>query len=350
MYPNKPVITTIIPTFQRPRLLRRAIESVLSQTVDGFVLHIHDNASQDETPDVVAEYQKMDPRIKYFRRETNVGLVQNFALALDSVTTPYFSFLSDDDYLLPCFYDTTLSGFAQHPEAGFSAGCTLTSDSKGRLFPQQFLHPFLEGFFSAGTGIAAIIDAHNFPQWTSILFNSKQRQRFGGLDVNAGNAFDREFILRYAASSSITIQAKPCAILMSWKYSASYLPENPEALQLNRLAETIMEHFEGPNTIKELTFQKLHANSISCYRHIWIRSLISDVPENARQARKQFLDLNGSIHPWKLKILTCAETSFFMRKTYQLYFHLGSILRFIFAYCRTRKETATIIQAIEYDT
>jgi len=51
----EPLITTIIPTYRRPKLLRRAIKSVLGQTFPHFQVCVYDNASGDETPDVVAE-------------------------------------------------------------------------------------------------------------------------------------------------------------------------------------------------------------------------------------------------------------------------------------------------------
>ncbi len=50
-----PQITTVIPTYRRPKLLRRAIESVLAQTYPHLKVTVFDNASGDETPEVVAE-------------------------------------------------------------------------------------------------------------------------------------------------------------------------------------------------------------------------------------------------------------------------------------------------------
>lgn len=52
---QKPMITTIIPTYRRPRLLRRAIRSVLNQTYPHFQVCVYDNASGDETATIVAD-------------------------------------------------------------------------------------------------------------------------------------------------------------------------------------------------------------------------------------------------------------------------------------------------------
>ena len=97
----KPLITTIIPTYRRPKLLKRAIKSVLNQTYPHFQVCVYDNASEDETAEVVAEFAKKDPRVKYHCHPENIGAIKNFKYGLERVGTEYFSILLDDDLLLP---------------------------------------------------------------------------------------------------------------------------------------------------------------------------------------------------------------------------------------------------------
>ena len=98
---SAPLITTVIPTYRRPAMLRRAIASVLNQTFADLRLCIYDNASGDETSDVVEEFRKRDNRVVYVRRPENIGASANFVDGAGRVETPYFSFLPDDDILLP---------------------------------------------------------------------------------------------------------------------------------------------------------------------------------------------------------------------------------------------------------
>jgi len=80
---TKPLITTIIPTYQRPKLLRRAIKSGLNQNYPHFQVCVYDNASGDETETVVREFTAKDSRIQYFRQEKNKGgerLILNYLL------------------------------------------------------------------------------------------------------------------------------------------------------------------------------------------------------------------------------------------------------------------------------
>ena len=102
------MITTIIPTFQRPLLLKKAIESILAQTYPHFKICIYDNASGDETEAVVKRFMEQDSRIFYHCHLENIGMMANYEFALAKIDTPFFSLLSDDDFLLPEFYALTL--------------------------------------------------------------------------------------------------------------------------------------------------------------------------------------------------------------------------------------------------
>ena len=66
-------ITVGIPTFNRSRLLKQTIETVLAQTFTSFRLIVGDNASEDDTPDVVRSFG--DERIDYVRSARNIGAI-----------------------------------------------------------------------------------------------------------------------------------------------------------------------------------------------------------------------------------------------------------------------------------
>lgn len=100
-----PLVSVLITTFNRSRLVPRAINSVLNQTFDDFEIVVIDDCSTDDTREVIARIH--DPRIRYIRNDVNVGAthgdrahVRRFVYEL--MRGKYFVYLCDDDYWLPC--------------------------------------------------------------------------------------------------------------------------------------------------------------------------------------------------------------------------------------------------------
>jgi glycosyltransferase involved in cell wall biosynthesis len=70
-----PLITVIIPTYRRPKMLGRAIRSVLNQTFPDLQVCVYDNASGDETTQVVVEFAERDSRVRYHCHAANIGAI-----------------------------------------------------------------------------------------------------------------------------------------------------------------------------------------------------------------------------------------------------------------------------------
>ena len=90
-----PLISVILPTYNRAKYLARSIESVLSQSYKNFELVIIDDGSRDNTPSLISKYQ--DPRIKIIKNETNVGFVRSLNKGINYAKGKYISRIDDDD-------------------------------------------------------------------------------------------------------------------------------------------------------------------------------------------------------------------------------------------------------------
>ena len=108
-------VTVGIPTFNRSGFLAQAIESVLNQTYHDFTLVICDNASDDDTAEVVHSYD--DSRIVYRRHSINIGLNPNFNDLIKNVETESVVVLPDDDLLYPDYLGTVVAVLASHPKS-----------------------------------------------------------------------------------------------------------------------------------------------------------------------------------------------------------------------------------------
>src|SRR5439155_658092 len=153
------------------RVLTRAIDSVLGQTFRGLRLSIYDDASNDETEGVVGAYAARDARVTYHRHPSNIGLVHNFAFGLEGVTTPYFSFLSEDDWLLPDFYSIGVEGLESQPHAAFVSTRVIHVDDELSVVQQADITAGRAGLHMPPQGLLTMLE-RGAPTWTGTLFRT----------------------------------------------------------------------------------------------------------------------------------------------------------------------------------
>lgn len=97
---EKPLVSVILIAYNQRRYIRQAIESVLAQeTSFPYELLIGDDASDDGTGDIVAEYAQAYPdRVRAFIRPENLGAARNAVLLLQQARGEFIASLEGDDY------------------------------------------------------------------------------------------------------------------------------------------------------------------------------------------------------------------------------------------------------------
>jgi len=208
-----PLITTIIPTYRRPHLLKRAIKSALSQEGVSLQVCVYDNASGDETREVVEALAAEDGRVKYTCHPTNIGGFANFQYGLQHVQTPFFSFLSDDDVLLPGFYAAAMAGFQDFPDAQLWAGVTVRMDPAGKVYDARIERWPREGYYAGVEGVAEMTGGLA-PTWTGAVVRRNVVETVGFLDEAVGSPFDLDWMLRIAARHPFIICKRPVALFV----------------------------------------------------------------------------------------------------------------------------------------
>jgi Glycosyl transferase family 2 len=111
-------VTVGIATYNRAASLRETVESVLAQRFGDFRVIISDNASEDNTAEVIASFA--DPRIEYVRSEQNVGMTGNFNRLIELADTEFLMLLPDDDVLYPDYLGRVIEALGRYPTAGFA--------------------------------------------------------------------------------------------------------------------------------------------------------------------------------------------------------------------------------------
>ena len=206
----KPLVTTLIPTYRRPDRLRRAIWSALQQDYEEVLVCVFDNASGDETAEVVSRIQASDGRVQYHRHDSNLGAVRNFNFALSRVETPYFSILSDDDMLLPGFYSRAVGALEKQPEAGFfGARSVVFNESQNAVHLSPACWPAgHEGFHAAGLSSVLSMIKHHFC-WTGVMWRRDVVESVGKVDIYGS---DDNYLVRAAARTGFVVSNENVAL------------------------------------------------------------------------------------------------------------------------------------------
>ena len=189
---SEPLVSVIVPTYDRPEWLRVTLDSVVGQTYRNIEIIVADDGPNPATAEVVKSYN--DPRIRYERHDGGIDMLQNSALAYSKATGTLVAGVHDDDVWHPQFLEKCVAPFIESPDLDLvfcdvwvidNAGDVLTEESDqgseryGRASLQPGRHqPWLDLAFE-GTppmiiGIVArngVADWLNFPTEATYTFD-----------------------------------------------------------------------------------------------------------------------------------------------------------------------------------
>jgi len=109
-----PLVSVIIPTYNRSKLLQQAVESVLNQTYPAIEVIVVDDGSPDDTEAVMKQYSG---RIIYLKQANQgVSAARNFGFR--TASGQYINFMDDDDLFMPAKIERQMQVFEKQPEMG----------------------------------------------------------------------------------------------------------------------------------------------------------------------------------------------------------------------------------------
>ena len=217
-------VTVLIPTFNRAKLLKRAIASVLQQSYSEICIVVCDNASTDDTELVVRELLEFDRRIIYFRHPTNVGGLENFRYAFGLVRTQYFCILSDDDLLTKDFIFDSVKVLSDNSNVGFVIQNSLWINEQGDLIST--------GGYPMNGELKLFCDHnrfdafHNFQVpyiWTGMLFRGELACLYFDRSMCNDIGSDFRYLFRVISKYNYAYLAKVGALFTSHSGSMSIL-------------------------------------------------------------------------------------------------------------------------------
>jgi glycosyltransferase involved in cell wall biosynthesis len=199
MNTNPPLVSVVIPTYNRPNFLQRALESVLKQNYKQTEIIIVDDCPSDPVREIVESYT--DDRIEYIQHEENKGVCAARNTGIKNITGKYVSFLDDDDRWneKKLQQQVQLIGTADDIDIVYT-GVRRVDNSGNTL---SVARPKYRG------DIGKQILLNNFVPFSSILVDQHTIQRTGDLDEYLTNWEDWEWNIRLAQESKFDFIKEP---------------------------------------------------------------------------------------------------------------------------------------------
>jgi glycosyltransferase involved in cell wall biosynthesis len=188
-----PLVSVVIPTFNRAHILGEAIDSVIAQEYPHWELHVVDDGSSDGTRELVERYRQ-DGRIHYHRQE-NAGQATARNNGVNHSRGDYIAFLDSDDRWLPHKLRVQVQCVVEDPSIDVIYGDVERMDGDGQLLPDRPTNPRYSGIVWQ----QLLVD--NFVHLITSMVRSETIKGAGGFDTSFRCADDYNLWLRLSASA-----------------------------------------------------------------------------------------------------------------------------------------------------
>lgn len=138
----RPVVSVIVPTFNRAALVREAIDSVLAQTFTSYEIIVVDDGSTDDTASVTAVY---GDRLRYVYTERG-GVAHARNVGVRHAAGRYLTFLDSDDRLYPYALELQVALLERFPAVGMACAEMSGFDDAG-FFERYHLRTYHQSSF-----------------------------------------------------------------------------------------------------------------------------------------------------------------------------------------------------------
>jgi len=201
-------VTVLVPAFNDGRFLEENLRSIAEQGIAELEVVVADDASSDDTPEIARAWANRDPRFRWSRSESNLGMNPNWNRALREATGELVIKLDGDDAFARGCLPALIAAHEQEPDLRFAACRTLDCDERLRI-----LGPYQgdQGFLARGLDPERSRTApgwswmrlcfDDIQLWTSdaLMFRRLELLQLGGWDERWTSS-DTDLILRGLAT------------------------------------------------------------------------------------------------------------------------------------------------------
>jgi glycosyltransferase involved in cell wall biosynthesis len=234
-----PIVSVILPTYNRANLLKRAIRSVLDQTYQDYELIIVDDCSTDDTQKVVSEFK--DNRIKYTRLSQNSGgSIKPRKVGTELSTGIYIAVLDDDDYWADKNkLQFQISWLERHPKC-VMVGTDAVAVNNGLTIIAKHHYP------KSFNDIKSKMLMQNCFFHSSVVYRRETLEQIGGYPI-VSDGFYKNYVDEYEMWLKMGLVGELVNLPI---YGIGYI-YNPKPLSMKNRVEFLIKHLNNTTKYKQ---------------------------------------------------------------------------------------------------
>lgn len=144
-----PLVCICIPNFNNADTISETLDSLINQTYKNLLIKIFDNASTDNSMEILREYERLNSNVKVFQSPNNIGAEANFTKCIQNMTGVYSAIYHSDDVYSPQIVEKSVSALtSKNISAVFTNGIIIDGNNKwirDQPLPKEFEDN--DGFF-----------------------------------------------------------------------------------------------------------------------------------------------------------------------------------------------------------
>lgn len=284
---QQPLVSVVLPTYNRASVIERAVRSVLQQTYPSLELIVVDDGSTDGTAAVLSRFP--DPRLRYLRLATNQGAAAARNAGIRQARGEFLAFQDSDDEWLPQKLERQLPALRRLPRrVALVYGPTLwvQGDGSRRLLPPPVFTPDDPDTFDRALALGvACIYLH------ACLFRTAAVRQVGAFDEGLPALEDTDLLIRLARHHQFGY-TDDALVLYAWSEDSVSRDDR----RLARAGRLLLEKYRADLASRPLARAAHHRGIL----HACLRA--GDV----RQARREFQALRRLSRPGRRETVAVA--------------------------------------------
>lgn len=202
---DKPLVSIIMPTYNREQLIKKAMGSVLKQSYENWELIIVDDGSSDNTLKLLNQIS--NEKIKILSHDKNKGAAAARNTGLKNASGKYVMYLDSDNQWDSRYVETMVGAFMELPQAdAIYSGQLLYKDDQSKPYAVRF-----------GTFNKSLLHNKNYIDMSCFCHKHSIFEKIGGFDENLTHLIDWDYILRI--SNEFYIYSVPVLLSKYYEYS-----------------------------------------------------------------------------------------------------------------------------------